>query len=249
MEIVIVEDEKPAARYLARKVEALGYSVKQLLYSVHEAKLWFVQNPNPDLVFMDIQLSDGLSFEIFETIDLKSAIIFTTAYDEYALKAFKLNAVDYLLKPIDPEELEFAINKFKNSAQKNAISLDGLKSLLHLVDVIKNYKERFVIKVGQQMKIIDIKDIKCFYSENKSTYIKTLENRDYLLDCSLESLEQDLNPKDFFKINRKFIIQRHSISEILVFTNSRLKIKLIHYTNDDLIVSREKVSEFKNWIN
>lgn len=249
MEIVIVEDEKPAARYLARKVEALGYSVKQLLYSVHEAKLWFVQNPNPDLVFMDIQLSDGLSFEIFETIDLKSAIIFTTAYDEYALKAFKLNAVDYLLKPIDPEELEFAINKFKNSAQKNAISLDGLKSLLHLVDVIKNYKERFVIKVGQQMKIIDIKDIKCFYSENKSTYIKTLENRDYLLDCSLESLEKDLNPKDFFKINRKFIIQRHSISEILVFTNSRLKIKLIHYTNDDLIVSREKVSEFKNWIN
>lgn len=130
MEIVIVEDEKPAARYLARKLEALGYSVKQLLHSIHEAKLWFAQNPNPDLVFMDIQLSDGLSFEIFETIDLKSAIIFTTVYDEYALKAFKLNSIDYLLKPIDPEELTFAINKFNTTSLKNSISISGLKDFI-----------------------------------------------------------------------------------------------------------------------
>ena len=249
MEIVIVEDEKPAARYLTRKIEDLGYQVKQQLNSVTEARIWFAQNPNPDLVFLDIQLSDGISFEIFDSVQISSAIIFTTAYDEYALKAFKLNAIDYLLKPIDPEELEFAINKFKNSSIKNNISITSLKALLQIDNAQKTFKERYVIKVGQQMKIIEVKDVICFYSENKSTYLRNFEGRDYILDCSLENVEDDLNPNEFFRINRKFIINRNSISEILLFSNSRLKLKLNNYTHDDLIVSREKVTDFKNWIN
>ena len=248
MEIVIVEDEKPAARYLARKLEILGYSVKQLLHSVNEAKLWFAQNPNPDLVFMDIQLSDGLSFEIFDTIDLKSALIFTTAYDEYALKAFKLNSIDYLLKPIDPEELKFAMNKYEQTQTQQQLSITDLKQILFKQLDAKKYKERYVVKVGTQIKIIELSDILCFYSQNKATYIKTLENRDYLVDFSLEAIENEVNNTDFFRINRSFLVARNSILDISMFSNSRLKLNLKGFKHDDLIVSREKVSDFKLWI-
>ncbi|UYW00347.1 LytTR family DNA-binding domain-containing protein [Flavobacterium agricola] len=249
MEIVLVEDEKPAARYLARRLEALGYPVTKQLHSVAEAVAWFTTNSHPDLIFLDIQLSDGLSFEIFDQVQITSAIIFTTAYDEYALKAFKLNSIDYLLKPIDPEELSFALAKFKQNSIANSISIASLKQLLQVNESSKTYKERFVVKIGQQIKIISVADVLCFFSENKATYLKTLENRDYLLDGSLETIENELDNKNFFRINRKFIIQRAAIADIHLFSNSRLKVSLKNFISEHLIVSREKVSEFKQWIN
>nr|WP_317632765.1 LytTR family DNA-binding domain-containing protein [uncultured Flavobacterium sp.] len=249
MEIVIVEDEKPAARYLTRKLENLGYTVKQQLHSVNEAIEWFSNHPNPDLVFLDIQLSDGLSFDIFNEIELKSALIFTTAYDEYALKAFKLNSIDYLLKPIDPDELAFALKKFEQTNQQQHLSVNELKNLLISTTQTKKYKERFVVKIGQQIKIIEIGEVLCFYSENKATYLKTIDNRDYLLDFSLENIENEVSLTDFFRINRKFLVHRKSISEITIYSNSRLKLNLTNFKADDLIVSREKVNDFKLWIN
>lgn len=250
MNIIIIEDEKPSARLLQRKVEKLGFQITTLLHSVEEAINWFQNNSHPDLIFLDIQLSDGLSFEIFDAVDIKSAIIFTTAYDEYALRAFKLNSIDYLLKPIDEDDLEVAVNKFKARQPKaEVLSLDfeTIKKMLVNPEV-KTYKKRFTIKTGQHLKMINIDEVECFYSENKGTYLHTLDNRNYLLDGTLEQLEMELDPKDFFRVSRKFIIPMKAIKDILVYSNSRLKVILPTYKEDEVIVSREKVSDFKNWI-
>jgi DNA-binding LytR/AlgR family response regulator len=250
MNIIIIEDEKPAARLLQRKVEKLGFSITTLLHSVEESLDWFQNNPHPDLIFLDIQLSDGLSFEIFEQIDIKSAVIFTTAYDEYALRAFKLNSIDYLLKPIDEEELSTAIAKFKNQFQQQTISsldFEAIKRML-VNPVSKDFRKRFSVKIGQQLKVIDIAEIECLYSENKGTYIHTLDNRDYLIDSSLEIVEAELNPKEFYRISRKFIIPMQSVKEIQVYSNSRLKIILPTYKADEVIVARERVADFKEWL-
>ena len=250
MNIIIIEDEKPAARLLQRKVEKLGLQINTLLHSVEESIRWFQNNPHPDLIFLDIQLSDGLSFEIFENIDIKSAVIFTTAYDEYALRAFKLNSIDYLLKPIDEDDLEIAVNKFKSRNQLSTnLSLDFemiKKMLLNPID--REYKKRFTIKLGQQLKMVSIVDVECFYSENKGTYLHTFDNRDYLLDLTLEQLESEIDPKDFYRISRKFIIPMNGIKEIQIYSNSRLKVILPTYKADEVIVAREKVSDFKNWL-
>ncbi|MDP2161702.1 MAG: LytTR family DNA-binding domain-containing protein [Flavobacterium sp.] len=250
MRIIIIEDEKPAARLLQRKVEKLGLYIETLLHSVEEALQWFNSNQHPDLIFLDIQLSDGLSFEIFEKIEIKSAVIFTTAFDEYALRAFKLNSIDYLLKPIDDDDLEFAISKFKNQFQKSSIaSLDfeAIKRML-VNPTEKSYKQRFTIKIGEHLKMISIDEVECFYSENKGTYLHTLDNRDYLLDTTLEQLETELNPKDFFRVSRKFIIPLKTIKDIVVYSNSRLKVILPTYKADEVIVSRERVNDFKEWL-
>ena len=250
MNILIIEDEKPAARLLQRKVEKLGLQVNCMLHSVEEAIAWFQNNSHPDLIFLDIQLSDGLSFEIFEQIDIKSAVIFTTAYDEYALRAFKLNSIDYLLKPIDEEELAIAISKFKNQFQKNTISsldFEAIKRML-VNPVEKEYKKRFSVKIGQQLKVISIEEVECFFSENKGTYIHTFDNRDYLIDTTLEVLETEINPKDFYRVNRKFIVPLKAVKEIQVYSNSRLKIILPTYKEDEVIVARERVGDFKDWI-
>ena len=249
MNIIIIEDEKPAARLLQRKVEKLGLQVNTMLHSVEESITWFQNNAHPDLIFLDIQLSDGLSFEIFEQIDIKSAVIFTTAYDEYALRAFKLNSIDYLLKPIDEDELEVAINKFKVRTQAQNFSLDfeAIKRML-VNPVAKEYKKRFSVKIGQQLKVISIDEVECFYSENKGTYIHTLDNRDYLIDATLEVLETEINPKDFYRVSRKFIVPLKAVKEIQVYSNSRLKIILPTYKDDEVVVARERVSDFKEWI-
>jgi len=250
MNIIIIEDEKPAARLLQRKVEKLGLQVNTLLHSVEESINWFQNNAHPDLIFLDIQLSDGLSFEIFENIDIKSAVIFTTAYDEYALRAFKLNSIDYLLKPIDEDELEIAIAKFKNQYQKSSIaSLDfEMIKKMFVNPLDRAYKKRFTIKMGQQLKMVTIDEVECFYSENKGTYLHTFDNRDYLLDNTLEQLETELDPKDFYRVSRKFIIPLKAIKEIQIYSNSRLKVILPTYKDDEVIVSREKVADFKAWL-
>ncbi len=254
MTTLIIEDEKPAARLLQRKLDKLNVSVSQLLHSVEEAVAWFQTNDHPDLIFLDIQLSDGLSFEIFEKVAVKSAIIFTTAYDEYALKAFKLNSIDYLLKPIDEDELESAIIKYQsrtpssqNSTSVSNFDFDAIKQML-ANPFMSTYKQRYTVKIGQHLKVISTEEIECIYSENKGTYIHTIDNRNYLIDTTLEVVEKELNPKDFFRVSRKFLIPLKAIKEIVLYSNSRLKIILPTYKDDEVIVSREKVSDFKNWI-
>jgi DNA-binding LytR/AlgR family response regulator len=250
MKIIIIEDEKPAARLLQRKVEKLGLQVNTLLHSVEEAIQWFNNNTHPDLIFLDIQLSDGLSFEIFESIEIKSAVIFTTAYDEYALRAFKLNSIDYLLKPIDDDELEIAISKFKNQFQKSIVSnldFDAIKRML-VNPIDRTFKKRFTIKMGQQLKMVNIEEVECFYSENKGTYLHTFDNRNYLLDTTLELLETELDPAAFYRVSRKFIIPMKGIKEIQMHSNSRLKVILLSYKDDEIIVARERVNDFKDWL-
>lgn len=243
MKIVIIEDEKPAARQLKRKVEQFGCTVLAVIESVEMGLEWFKHNPHPDLIMADIQLSDGLSFEIFNVLAISSAIIFTTAYDEYALKAFKLNSVDYLLKPIDENELKVAIDKFTVQKNQSVLTPTFIQNLFS-----KEYKNRFSIKVGASLKIIETTNIECFYSAFKSSFLVTNDARTFPLDESLENLEKDLDPKIFFRVNRQFIISIKAIKEISVFSNSRLKIVLNHFKTEDIIVSRERVQDFKNWI-
>jgi two-component system response regulator LytT len=247
---LIIEDEKPAARRLSRLLSELGVNVSTMLHSVEEAVLWFQNNTHPDLIFLDIQLSDGLSFEIFDLVDVKSAIIFTTAYDEYALQAFKLNSIDYLLKPIDDEELEIAVRKYQNLKTKgNQINLDfeDIKKLL-VNPLEREYKKRFTIRLGQHLKIINADDIECFYSENKGTYAATSEGRNYLLDTTLENLENELSPQIFFRVSRKYYVNVNHIKDIVSYTNSRLTIKLNRFNEQEIIVSRERVRDFKLWL-
>jgi len=250
MKVIIIEDEKPSARRLSRMLLELDIEAQAMLHSVEEAVDYFKENEHPDLILLDIQLSDGLSFEIFEQVEVKSAIIFTTAYDEYALKAFKLNSIDYLLKPIDDEELEFAIKKFSVNQSKNQnlqVDIEQIKRLL-INPLEKNYKTRFTTKIGQHLKMISVDDIECFYSENKGTYIYTSAKRDYLIDSSLEQLDEMLDPTKFFRVNRSFYVHIDAIKDIISYTNSRLKIKLNSFDDQEIIVSREKVKDFKRWI-
>lgn len=251
MKVIIIEDEKPSARRLNRMLEAENMPVNTMLHSVSEAIEWFQNNEHPDLIFLDIQLSDGLSFEIFEEIDIKSAIIFTTAYDEYALQAFKLNSIDYLLKPIDEDELVAAVEKYKARApqtQNVQLNFDDIKKLL-VNPIERTYKKRYTVKVGQHLKMIPIDEIECFYSENKGTYVHTTEGRNYLLETSLEHLEDELSPELFYRVSRKFYININAIKDIVSYTNSRLQIKLNNFNEQEIIVSRERVKDFKNWLN
>ena len=248
--MIIIEDERPSARRLDRMLRSQGLNVKTMLHSVSEAVAWFRDNPHPDLIMLDIQLSDGLSFEIFEQVEVNSAIIFTTAYDEYALQAFKLNSIDYLLKPIDEEELESAITKFeknRSKISKKVVDVDYIKNLF-ISPLEKNYKKRFTMKIGQHLKVVETDGVVCFYSENKATYVHTVNGKNYLMDLSLEQLEEQLNPLKFYRVSRKFIIHIDAISDIIYYTNSRLQIKLKNYNEQEIIVSREKVKNFKNWL-
>jgi len=250
MKVLIIEDEKPAARRLNRMLERLDVAVDQMLHSVNEAIQWFKNNEHPDLIFLDIQLSDGLSFEIFDEIEIQSAIIFTTAYDEYALQAFKLNSIDYILKPIDEDELTTAVKKYtlrQPKAQNVQMNFDDIKKLL-ANPVEREYKKRFTTKIGQHIKMISVDEIECFYSENKGTYAHTVSGRDYLLDTTLEQLENELEPETFFRISRKYYVNINAIKDIISYTNSRLQLKLNSYKEQEVIVARERVRDFKLWL-
>ena len=250
MKVIIIEDEKPAARRLSRLLQEIGVEVSAMLHSVTEAVEWFQANPHPDLILLDIQLSDGLCFEIFDLIEVHSAIIFTTAYDEYALQAFKLNSIDYLLKPIDEEELNKAVGKFeklKPKSQKIALDFEDIKKLL-VNPLEREFKKRFTARVGQHIKILNADEIECFYSENKGTYAATEDGRNYLLETTLEQLEAELQPAIFFRVSRKFYVNINHVKDIVAYTNSRLKIKLKRFNEQEIIVSRERVRDFKVWL-
>ncbi|MGI9527896.1 MAG: LytR/AlgR family response regulator transcription factor [Weeksellaceae bacterium] len=246
MNCIIIEDEAVAARRLKKLVEDQGVEVVALLHSVQESIAWFQAHQAPNLIFLDIQLGDGLSFEIFEEVQPKSAIIFTTAYDEYALRAFKLNSIDYLLKPIQEKELQRALDKYQTmQPEKIMFSADELKAILQ-TNFETQYKERFVVKIGQKIKTIETKEIPIIFSENKGSYIQC-NQRNYLIDYSLDEVEQLLNPKEFYRINRQAIVQLSFIQDITAHSGSRLLLKMKD-NQDSWTVSRERVSDFKDWL-
>ncbi len=255
MRYIIIEDEQIAANRLKKLVTEIrpNYEFVMSLDSVEGATI-SLPVLKFDLIFMDIQLADGLSFEIFDQIPLKKPVIFTTAYDQYAIKAFKTNGVDYLLKPIDPTELEESIAKFESQvvASSKQDYQNDLKKILNTLgggEVQKEeYKKRFVVKIGDHIKTIPIEEIKLFYSQDKTSFILTKEGRNFIIDFPLDRLVELLDPGNFFRISRKYIICLDAIDDMLSFSNSRLKLVVKHYEDENIIVARERVQEFKLWL-
>jgi DNA-binding LytR/AlgR family response regulator len=251
MDVLIIEDERQAAIRLETLVRSIIPEVSVLanIDTIKRAVEWFEKNTHPDLVFMDIQLADGMSFKIFELCDVRSPVIFTTAYDEYALKAFKVNSIDYLLKPIDKTELELAIRKFNTLSRKTD---DQTKLILNIGEAMKmltkRFKSRFVVKVGEHLRTIEIADIQYFFSQDKTTFCVTMEGRNLILDYTLEQLEEMLDPERFYRINRKYLIASDAIVDIISYTNSRLKLRLKASQDSDIIVARERVQDFRSWL-
>lgn len=249
--VLIVEDEPEAAKRLEVLIMDLIPHTKVLakLDSVRRSISWLAENPAPDLIFMDIQLADGLSFEIFEKWHVQSPVIFTTAYDAYALKAFKVNSIDYILKPVDQSDLQIALKKLNTLTQRTNSTTDLLASIGEAVQMLaRQYKSRFVIKVGEHLKSIEVSDIYYFFSMEKTTYARALDKRQHIIDFSLEQLENMLDPRQFFRINRKYIICAASIQDMISYSNSRLKLTLKTSDDEDIIVSRERVQQFKDWL-
>ncbi len=251
MHILIVEDEHLAASRLSTMIKKLHSDVEisSVCDSVEQTLDWLSNNPQPDLAFFDIQLGDGISFDIFEQADIQFPVIFTTAYDQYAIKAFKVNSIDYLLKPIEEEALETAISKFLNQQNKDLASIHQAILQTHKLIQPNNYKTRFLIKVGEHLRMIKTNEISFFYSEEKATFLRTMDGHNYALDQSLEQYELQLNPSEFYRISRKYIVKITAISDIINYSNSRLKLKLYGMEGDDtIIVSRERVKAFKMWL-
>ncbi len=250
--VLVIEDEKPAAEWLRQLIRKFDsqISILAVIDSVSGATEWFQQNSAPDLVFMDIQLADGISFEIFERVKVPCPVIFTTAYEEYAVKAFKVNSVDYLLKPIAYPELESAFQKFGDQQKSAQINPSVTVELLNKVKemLLKQYKTRFIIKVGEHLKSIPVEDILFFYSLEKATFLCTSDFKTYLIDFSLDRVSEMVDEHQFFRINRKYILSNKSITDIVVYSNSRLKIKLKKTDEESIIVSRDKVAAFKEWL-
>jgi two-component system, LytTR family, response regulator LytT len=246
--ILIIEDEETAARRLSKLVkESLSEAeVINHFSSITSAVEWFRTNEQPDLAFFDIHLADGSSFEIFKRVAVECPVIFTTAYDQYALEAFKVNSIDYLLKPVKKDELERAIDKFKKLHYKTA-PVD-IQKLLSSIQQKAEYKERFVIRYGEHMKTIQASDIAYIISENRISFAVLKEGKRYALDFNMDQLEEMLNPKLFFRINRQFIISYGSITEMLTYSKSRVLVKLNPPTKEDTIVSTERSSSFKAWL-
>ncbi len=252
MKVVIIEDE----HLTADRIRTLLYqidpcmTVLAIIDSVKTAVLWFNQHEKPDLVFMDIQLADGLSFDIFDQVSIEYPIIFITAYQEYAIKAFKVNSVDYLLKPISEEDLRSALNKyrqyFNHELNIPEISNDLLSSIKQM---IRNpYKSRFMIKVGDRIKSVDVEEILYFFSLDKGTCLHTADNRNYAVDFTLDALADLLDPVRHFRINRRYITTHRAISDLITISGSKLKVELLHSNDEEIYISRERLSTFKTWL-
>lgn len=255
MKILIIEDEPFAQdelkRLLAKAMKEVEYTILACLDSVEDSVIWFEENPAPDLVFMDIQLSDGLSFEIFEHVDLLVPIIFTTAYDEYAIKAFKLNSIDYLLKPIKFLGLKNSLAKFqsiKGQFAQSALTTDPTLRDRLLNRKEPDYKLRFVAKIGDQIRHISIEETSYFYAEDNMVYLVSNENKHFIIDYSLEQLTKVLNPDIFFRVTRGHIVKIDSIKKVHKYFNSRLKLDLVPPFKEEVLVPRAKVSAFIEWM-
>ena len=246
MNVILLEDENRAANHLERLLSKVAPDMVVIakLESVRDGVKYLQNNPEPDLIFSDIQLADGLSFEIYNQVAVQCPIIFTTAYDHYALEAFKTNGIDYLLKPIEEERLKQSIEKAKHFSPglvlEKILSISGSPS-------VKPYKSRFMVKVGDKIKTIPVEEIMVFYSQ-KASFILTADKRTYCIDYALDQLEPMLDPETYFRINRKYIVSIHACTNILAWSNSRLRLKIEGTDDPDIIVARERVQEFKNWL-
>ena len=253
MKVVIVEDERPAAEKLEMMLRRIQPDVEILtiLDSVKGSISWFSGKPSEaDLVFMDIRLSDGLSFEIFSQVKINSPMIFTTAYNEYALEAFKVNSIDYLLKPISAEDLEKSLNKLSSMRENltqvhHRIEYEELSRVLGQLQ--KSYKNRFMVKVGEHIRSIPVENILCFFADGRVVFVLTDQGREYIVDYKMEELDDVLDPEIFFRINRSFSVNINAIKDVIVHSNSRLKIVLTREFEREMIVSRDKVNSFKLW--
>lgn len=251
MNILIIEDEELAASRLEKLVKELIPSaiILDRIDTVTRAVVFFKSNPAPDLTLMDIQLADGISFEIFQQCDVKSPVIFTTAYDEYALRAFKVNSIDYILKPVDREEFRLAIDKFRRLRSADGIGPDVLQNIQETINLLtRKYKTRFVIKVGEHLRTVEIKNIDYFFSQEKTTFCCTNDNRKIIIDFTMEQLEDMVDPALYYRINRKYLVSAGAINDIITYTNSRLRLVLKNSQDSDIIVAREKVQDFKSWL-
>lgn len=244
MKYIILEDERLAANRLKELVKEIRPDYKWILtLDSVESAVNSLPAMAVDLIFMDIQLADGLSFDIFDQVRIDTPIIFTTAYDEYAIKAFKANSIDYLLKPIDPDELQVAIEKYERQNGQSNSHVDQLIRSLQPTG-----KERFVVKVGEHLRTVETSGLQLIYSQDKGTYLFTKDGRKYLVDYTMDKVEDLLDKTQFFRVSRKFIVNLNYIKDIIAFTNSRLEIKVDHFDEEQVIVARERVNDFKEWL-
>lgn len=259
MKVLIIEDEELAVKKLRKTLEAVDSSaeVVGVADSIRSSVQWLESNPTPDLILMDIELADGQSFEIFDKIEVKSTVIFTTSYDEYALKAFKVNSVDYLLKPVQKEDLEAALNKLKNlqsmygstsSTSGDPLNVDNLVKELKQKLQPKEYRKRFLVKHAQKLISIEVQDIAYFYSDGRLNFFKTNDNKKYVVDYTMDELEEMLDPDQYFRISRSFYVSIASIDQIHDYFGNRLLLHLRPAVDKESIVSREKVADFKKWM-
>jgi len=254
MKVLIVEDEPYAQNELKRLLARTekDMEVLECIDSVEETVEWFQNNEEPDLLFLDIQLSDGLSFDIFRQVSIKAPVIFTTAYDEYAIQAFKVNSIDYLLKPLKFEELVGALNKLSGLTErfgKNEVGGLNAEQIGQLLELHKpKYKSRFIAKVGDQIKYVDVSDVAFFRAEDNEVMLITRNNNRYIVDYTLDELNNILDPASFFRANRSYIVTIGSIKKISKYFNSRLHLELNPNADDTILISRVRVPDFMKWI-
>ena len=247
MNIVIIEDEQLAAEKLERYLLKYNAEIKILvvLTSIYEAVNWFQKNSNYEVVFMDIQLTDGLSFEIFNQTKISKPVIFSTAFDEYAIDAFKVNSIDYVLKPVTFTDISQALNKLKSMP-----TIFSAEKVSNMDEIVKKKKEkdRFLVRLGNHIHSIKTAEISLFFAEGRTVYLVTKEHKKFIIDFKLEEIEQIIKSALFFRVNRSFIININEIKDVIVYSNSRLKITPKVKLEKEIIVSREKVNTFKNWL-
>ncbi|MBK9799690.1 MAG: response regulator transcription factor [Bacteroidetes bacterium] len=251
MNVLLIEDEEPASTRLKKLLASVSpeLTVLETLVSVKSAIEWLTHHYHPDLIIMDIQLSDGISFDIFNEVEIKCPVIFTTAYDQYALQAFKVNSVDYLLKPVKSEELKTALDKYKKRfSDKTSPEIDYSVLLSALSKNKGEYQKRIVIRYGEIIKTVEIADVAYFYTESKINFLYTFKNQRFSVDHNLDELEHILNPKEYFRINRQFIVNIKAIDKMVTVSKSRVKLTLNPPCEIETIVSTERSSYFKDWL-
>jgi DNA-binding LytR/AlgR family response regulator len=250
MKAIIIEDEALAARRLQSLISECDPEIEVIgiLESVSDSVAWFKANQLPDLIFLDIHLEDGLSFAIFDEVKINVPIIFTTAFDEYAIKAFKLKSIDYLLKPISKDELCRSIEKYKEWQGDKRLLVDMNELMQILAPKKQNYRERFSVTVGEKMRTVDVADVAYFFSASSITFMVTNTNNQYSLDQSIDKLSTELNPDRFFRINRQYLISHKAITNVHIYPKSRLKVELNPPVKEMVFVSLDKVTEFKKWL-
>jgi len=244
MRIVIIEDEKPAIEKLKHLLSATGeeIAILKILGSVEESVNWLSNNASPDLIFMDIQLSDGIVFEIFESVNITSPVIFTTAFDTYAIKAFKVNSIDYLLKPIEAELLSKALKKYRDHYP--APLAEKVNQMISQIPI--TYKSRFLIKTGEHFRSVSVTDIESFFIQERSTFFITKDSKTLDIDYSLDQLEKMINPGDFFRANRNYLVNIHYIKDMIGYSGNRIKLKMQSGNYPEpVIISRDRVNAFK----